>query len=82
MSLTKEALIALVEELSGGGVPTEVLGEHPELLSGGVIDSMALLTIVSALETALGRGIPAGDITMENFNSVNAILALQDRLAA
>jgi acyl carrier protein len=82
MALTKETLIALIDELSGAGLPAEMLAEHPELLSGGVIDSMALLSVVEKLEAALGKRVPPSDITMENFNSVGAILALQNRLLA
>ncbi len=82
MALTKDILIDLIDELSGSGLPAEVLAEHSELLSGGVIDSMALLSVVEKLENALGRNVPPGDITMENFNSVGAILALQSRLLA
>ena len=46
------------------------------LVDDGVIDSLDLTQIIAALDEAYDIHIPAGEIDPENFNSVQAILAL------
>ena len=45
----------------------------------GVIDSLDLTQIIAALDEAFDIHIPAGDIEPENFNSVDAMLAMVRR---
>ena len=44
-----------------------------ELLVSGILDSLAVMSLVAFLEKLDGRKIPPLDVTLENFNSVNAI---------
>lgn len=82
-SVSQTDLVSLILELSPiPGLDAETIESSDELLTGGLIDSMGLLQVVEALERGLGRSVPAGDIAIDNFNSVSAILRLQDRLAA
>ncbi len=46
------------------------------LVDDGLIDSLDLTQIIMALDEAFDVHIPAGDIEPENFNSVQAMLAL------
>jgi len=45
-----------------------------ELLMSGVLDSLAVMNLVSHIEKTVGKEIPPLDITLNNFSSVSAIL--------
>lgn len=49
------------------------------LVDEGVIDSLDLTQIIAALDDAFDIQILAGEIEPENFNSVEAMLALVQR---
>ncbi len=49
------------------------------LVDEGVIDSLDLTQIIAALDDAFDIQILAGEIEPENFNSVEAILAMVQR---
>jgi D-alanine--poly(phosphoribitol) ligase subunit 2 len=40
------------------------------------LDSMAIMQLLIAIETRLGKTIPVREVTRENFNSPRAILSL------
>ena len=50
-----------------------------DLVDEGIIDSLDLTQIIAALDEAFDIHIPAGDIEPENFNSVDAMLAMVHR---
>ena len=49
------------------------------LVDEGIIDSLDLTQIIAALDEAFDIHIPAGEIEPENFDNVNAILAMVRR---
>ncbi|HZD11474.1 MAG TPA: acyl carrier protein [Candidatus Binatia bacterium] len=49
------------------------VGSSEDLLSNGILDSLAILQLVSFLEKQFNRSIPVEDIVYENFCSVDAI---------
>lgn len=49
------------------------------LVDEGYIDSLDLLKIIALLDQAFDVRIPAGDIEPENFNNVDAMLAMVHR---
>ena len=51
--------------------------EH--LVEDGVIDSLDLTRIIAALDEAFDIHIPAGEIEPENFDTVDAMLAMVRR---
>lgn len=51
------------------------------LVDDRVLDSLAMISLVAELEDAFDVTIPAIEVTAENFNSVEAIQALVDRLS-
>lgn len=83
MSLNRDQLIDLILELTPmpGLEPADVSASE-ELLTGGLIDSLGLMQVIEAIEKSLGKKVPAGDISIDNFNSLNAIEGLQGKLAA
>lgn len=45
------------------------------LFSTGVVDSFTLVTLIMELEKETGTKVSAGDVTLENFDSIERILA-------
>jgi acyl carrier protein len=83
MSLTRDDLIALIQDLTPmPGLEAGDIAASEELLTGGLIDSLGLMQVIERIETSLGKKVPSGDISIDNFNSLAAIEALQARLAA
>jgi acyl carrier protein len=50
------------------------LGDNEDLLSAGVLDSLAILQLVAYIEKALGIQVPDEDVVYDNFKSVNALV--------
>lgn len=74
MDLTKvHGVIAAALKRELGGID---LTDDLELVEAGIIDSLALTTIVAALESANpGLRIPDSDATIDNLGSVDRIKA-------
>ena len=51
------------------------------LVDSGVLDSLSLVTAIGELSMEYGITVPYEEITPENFNSLDAIVALAKRLA-
>jgi len=45
-----------------------------DLLSAGILDSLAILQLVAYIEKALGIQVPDEDVIYDNFKSVNALV--------
>ena len=68
----RQKLLAVLAEIRD-----DVDFEHETaMVDDGLIDSLDLTQIIAALDEAFQAHIPAGEIEPENFNSVDAILAL------
>lgn len=52
------------------------------LVDGGYLDSFDIITLVTGLNENFDIDIPVEEIITENFDSVDAILALVKRLSA
>ena len=52
------------------------------LIDDGILDSCAILSIVSELQDEFGITITPADIIPENFNSAKALFAMVERLRA
>lgn len=51
-----------------------------ELVDGGILESLDIVTIIAEISDAYGVTIPAREIVPENFNSASAMLAMINRL--
>lgn len=51
------------------------LDENEDLLSAGILDSLAILQLVAFIEDQFGIKIPDEDVVFENFQSINALTA-------
>lgn len=61
---------------------------HPEidyeneknLVDNGIFDSFDIVTLISEIATNFDIKVPANEITPDNFNSLEAIMALLEKL--
>ncbi len=51
-----------------------------ELVDDGILDSLALTQLMALLSMEFGVEIPYEEITTENFNSIEGIAAMVERL--
>lgn len=59
-------------------VDTEKLSDSDPLFSSGVIDSFALLELITVLESKFSITITAQDTKIENLDTIDGICALVD----
>jgi acyl carrier protein len=55
------------------GKPERIIGEDEDLLTGGLVDSMGIMTLVFFIEQRFDVHIPPGDVTIDNFGTLRAI---------
>ncbi|MBR3738446.1 MAG: acyl carrier protein [Eubacterium sp.] len=67
-------------EIIKGIKPSAQINENTALIDEKIIDSLAMITLISALSDEFDVDITARDITPENFKTPQAILALIERL--
>lgn len=60
----------------------EQLDEGTDLLLGGAVDSLGVIRITHWLEERTGTPVPPSDVTLDNFQSVDAITAYALRSSA
>jgi D-alanine--poly(phosphoribitol) ligase subunit 2 len=58
------------------------LHDDTGLFSGGLIDSLNVLALVSFVEAEIGREIPPADITIEHFDSIDRIVCYVGALSS
>lgn len=63
------------------GREADTLGHGDALVSSGLVDSFALVSVLSLIEDTLDQTIDPADLTLDNFDSLGAIAAFLDRLA-
>lgn len=80
MSL-RENLMSYIQEslLHGSSAP---LGPGTSLIETGILDSVALVNLLTYVEDRTGVRIPDVEVTPENFDTVESIEALVQRLRA
>ena len=81
MSLNQELLQFVRSELAPGGDAASI-DEQTQLIDSGVIDSMALMRLIAFVEERAAVRIPDEDVVPDNFQSINDIRSLVDRLKA
>lgn len=63
-------------------IDTSSLSDSDKIFSAGLIDSFALLELITILESQFNIRISASDATIENLDSIDGIAALVDSVAA
>lgn len=71
----------IVREVEGAAVPE--VNDTTQLFTGGLLDSIATMRLVSFLEDEFEISIDARDMTIENLNTIADITrVVDDKLAA
>lgn len=78
----KQRLIAFLETIRRPDAPLEPLDEGEGLVASGLIDSLALVEIITFLETGFGIDFSATGVDPDELASVAAILDLIERRRA
>ena len=73
---TREQVLAILKEVK----PTKELEGINDLIEGGFIDSFELMSLVANLTDKFGIDITIDELVPENFNSVDAISEMVERL--
>ena len=60
--------------------PTKDLSQINDIVEGGYLDSFELMSLIAQLGDVFGIEIDFDEIIPENFNSVDAIAAMAERL--
>lgn len=64
------------------GCEIDDVGNDDLLFSTGIVDSFALVTLMMHLEKEGGIKINPGDVVLENFDTVNRMVAFIERTKA
>ena len=72
----KEQIEVILKELC----PTKNLSALTDIVEGGYLDSFELMSLITQLDEAFGIEVDVDEIVPENFNSVEAITAMVERL--
>ena len=72
----RQDLVRFLREIQKAGLPVESLNDSDELVASGLIDSLALLQIVTYLEEAYGIDFSDRGVDPEQLGSIGNILDL------
>lgn len=72
----KSDLFRFLRTIQKAGLPVESLGERDRLVASGLIDSLAILQIVSYLEMNYGIDFSVRGVDPEQLGSIGNILDL------
>ncbi len=64
------------------GLDAAEIAQAQGLMSTGLLDSFALVSVISFVEEYVGGEIPPADLTFANFDSVPAICIYVERFCA
>ena len=78
MSLRQE-LLQFVRELAEGTDAGDI-DEEARLIDSGILDSIALLRLVTFVEERAGVRVPDEEVLPDNFQTIGSIEAMVDRL--
>jgi acyl carrier protein len=79
MSL-EQTLKTFIEENLMHDDKNRTVGFDEPLIDRGVLDSMGLMNLIGFLEERAGVRVPDEEVLLENFATINAIVATADRL--
>lgn len=77
MQSFRDELVNIIAEESG--LDAGVLAVSKGLMSAGVLDSFALVTVITFVEEQIGGEVPPADLSFENFDSIAGICAYVER---
>lgn len=57
------------------GRPDLMIANDEDLLLSGLVDSLGVVRLIAFIEEEQDISIPAGDVTIENFGTIEAMVA-------
>lgn len=72
----RETVLQLLKEVK----PTMNFENIKDIIDGGYLDSLGLMTLITEICVRFGLDLNVDWISSENFNSIDAIVALIERL--
>lgn len=72
----KEEVMNILKEIK----PTKDLSSTNDIIEGGYIDSFELMLLITTLGEKFGIEIGVDDIVPENFNSIDCIVNMVEKL--
>ena len=72
----KEQVIAILKEVK----PTKDLSDVTDIIEAGYLDSFELMSLIAQLAEVFAIDIDVDEIVPENFNSLDAMAAMVERL--
>jgi acyl carrier protein len=72
----RQGLIDFLSDIQKAGLPVQALDEEDDLIESGLIDSLAILQIVTYLEQTYGLDFSIRGIDREELSSIGRILEL------
>lgn len=75
-------LVNFIQQQLVGDASAAPVTPTTELLEGGIVDSMGLMRIVHFIEERTGVRVPDHEVAPDNFETIDAISALVERLQA
>ena len=75
----RQDLVRFLREIQKAGLPVESLSDSDELVTSGLIDSLALLQIVTYLEEAYDIDFSDRGVDPEQLGSIGNILDLIEK---
>ncbi len=70
----RQALLQFLRSIQKAGMPVESLKDTDRLIASGLIDSLAILQIVSWLESTYGIDFSIRGVSPEELGSIGGIL--------
>lgn len=80
MESFQDELLDIISQESGLD-PAALLGSKG-LMSAGLLDSFALVSVITFVEDQIGGEVPPADLSFENFDSIAGICAYVERARA
>ena len=74
MALSRESLIKYLETKQGVD-PAQIESDDTELFSSGILDSFSMVDLILFLETEGKFRMNAGDVNLDNLDTLGRILA-------
>ena len=78
MENVKEQIISILSDIRGDVEDWEA---NKELVHSGVLDSLGIVTLIGELSDAFDIEIPPQEIVYENFDSVDGLVKMVERLS-
>ncbi len=75
----RQDLLGFLGKIQKAGLPVESLSENDALVASGLIDSLAVLEIVTYLESTYGIDFSVRGIDPEELGSIRSILDLIEK---